>query len=116
MIEVHQIAREADDFVLEKLESLADVQFVMASPSRRTSSRPALSMASIFCCKPARAGRVPYHGHDLHDLPAGIDHRAGDQFHELLVFDIQCVAFGSAEGGGVGGCGLTCLLKMSNAS
>ena len=40
-----------------------------------------------------RAGCIPDNRHDLDDLPLGRDHRRCNQFQELLIFNIQCVAF-----------------------
>ena len=67
--------------------------------------------------QPARAGRIPHHRHHLHHLPGRVDHRRGDHLHELLVFDIQRVAFGAVEAGGrVGVLRGDLLAESSNAS
>ena len=61
----------------------------MAFGFQPTSSRPALSMASIFCC----SRRVPVASHTTATTcttcPAGLITGDGDHFHELLIFDVQ---------------------------
>ncbi len=93
MIEVHQLAREADDFFFQQLEALADVQFAHGVAFEADEFAAGLVDGVDFLLQAAGAGGVPDDRDHLHHLPAGIDHRAGDQFHVLLVFDVEGVTF-----------------------
>src|SRR5687768_12568960 len=104
VIEVHQVAREADDLVFQELEALADVHLRQRVALEADELAASLVDGVDLLLEPPRAGCVPHDGHDLHDVTGRRDHRTGDHLQELLVFDVQRVAFGSVEAGGrVGG-------------
>ncbi|CAA9433057.1 MAG: hypothetical protein AVDCRST_MAG64-3620, partial [uncultured Phycisphaerae bacterium] len=91
VVEVHQVAREADDLVLQQLQPLGDVQL-----RQRLALEPHELAAGLvdrvdLLLEPAGAGRVPHDRDDLHDLPRRVDHRRADHLHELLVLDVQRV-------------------------
>ena len=70
MIEVHQLAREADDFVLQQFQALADVELADGLGFQADQFAAGLVDGVDLLLQPAGAGRVPHDRHHLHDLPA----------------------------------------------
>ena len=73
MIEVHEIAGEADDFFFEEAEALADVHAGEGFAFEADEFAAGVVDGVDFLLEAARAGGVPDDGNDLDDLPARID-------------------------------------------
>ena len=119
MVEVHQLAREADDLLFQQLQPLADVQLARSRPLRGAPARgrPCRSRRSSAAAGACRS-RPTRRRRPARPARPGLITGLSDHLQELLVFDVQGVAFGAVEEGGrVGGwAGETCLLNSSNAS
>ena len=72
VVEVHQVAREADDLVFQQLQPLADVHLAQRVGFEAHQLAAGLVDRVDLLLQAPRAGRVPHDGDDLHDLPAGL--------------------------------------------